>query len=854
MIKSYFFRIVPSVEGWWVDRFFPWILRRRRLVHGLTLLVTALALFLASRLELRTDFSELLPKKLSSVVALKTASERMGGAGLLILGVESPSFAANRRFVDDFVKKIDPWVGSRLRFYEYRFSDVKSYAQKYGLHYLNLGQLDELRDYLKEQIEKRWDNSLAASLGLDSEPSHSPSTKNFDEILRENSGAGSLGAILRYPDAYLGAREGRVLAVAMRPMNSSLSIHESQKMIDEVNAVLATLKASAYHPGLHTVLAGSVPQAVEEFATIRDDIVGTSLLLVVLIFAILFVFLWSFKLIFLLVMNLVIGVLWTFALTWLHIGYLNTQTAFLGSLVVGTGINYGIIYITRFLELRRQAVSLEAALTEALRSTLLPTFIASLTTAVSFLVLLLASNQGLAQFGFIGTVGIAFCWFFAFTLIPLWIFEMEKGSRQINTYVNPLARLLKPYGLKLGEGIVRFRYPILISLVVVAVIGARGVSRVAHDPLEYNFDNVRNKLAVSSEVEAFRDRVYESFPTSMTPLLAFADKEEDARKICPAVRALKKSLPAERDVIGSCASYFDLTPEPVEDHVAQVIKFREIKELLGSRRLKFSEDYTLLKGMHDHMSDLPPKPGDIPEQILRRFREKDGRLGLFVSISPDGSKPLNDARNLINFTDSLNSLSVGEGTSKVQVAGDSFVLADLLKGIQEEGPFLTGLAFLAVAIIAVFLTGGLRNGVLMSFCLAAGTFGMLAMQGWLGLKYNFFNFIALPLTFGIGVDYPINVFIRYRQEKENGYAKIFTTTGMAVLLCASTTIIGYYTLIGAASQALAGFGKLAILGEISCLFSALVVLPIVLQVARDFRSGEGLWLYLKKRGFVKLNS
>lgn len=838
-ILSKLFGFFPKVEQWWVYSFFPFIFRNRLKVHFLTILLTLCALFLTSRLELRTDFSELLPKKLPSVVALKKAGERIGGAGLLIVGIESPSFSANKRFADDLVQKIDGWVGSKLRFYEHRFADVKKYGEKYGLHYLDIGQLNELSVYLKEQIEKRWDNSLANSLGLEDEKTGAP--KSIDEILRGDSGANAIGAILRYRDAYLSARDGKVLAVALRPMSSSLSIGDSRELVNDINAVLATMKTSDYHPQLHTVLAGSVPQAIEEFETIRQDIVGTSLLLVVLIFSILFLFFWSFKLILLLTLNLVAAVLWTFALTKLHIGYLNTQTAFLGSLVVGTGINYGIIYITRFLELRRKGVDLESALSQALKNTLLPTFIASLTTGASFMVLLLASNQGLAQFGFIGTIGIVFCWFFAFTLLPLWIYEIEKSSKKINVYSNPLAKALKPFGLWLGDFIIRMRYPIFWIAIVTSVLGIVGVSKLAKNPLEYNFDNVRNKLAVSSDTEAFRDRVYESFPTSMTPLLAFADSEADARAICPEVRRLKDSLPEEKNVISSCSSYYDLIPAPVTDRRQQLLKFKEIKELLGNHRLKFSDDYELLKAIHDNMSDEPPTEKDIPEQLLRRFREKNGRIGLFATISPDGKKPLNDARNLLNFTDSLDPLRVGPEKKEIQVSGDSFVLADLLKDIQKEGPLLTFLAFFAVVIIAVFLTGGFKNGVLMTFCLACGTWGMLALQGFLGLKYNFFNFIALPLTFGIGVDYPINVFIRFQQERGFSYGKIFSTTGMAVFLCASTTIIGYYTLVGAASQALSGFGKLAILGELSCLTSGLVILPVVLEIFADIKKKRAVY-------------
>jgi predicted RND superfamily exporter protein len=57
-----------------------------------------------------------------------------------------------------------------------------------------------------------------------------------------------------------------------------------------------------------------------------------------------------------------------------------------------------------------------------------------------------------------------------------------------------------------------------------------------------------------------------------------------------------------------------------------------------------------------------------------------------------------------------------------------------------------------------------------------------------------------------------------------------------VLLCALTTIIGYYTLIPASSQALASFGKIAIIGEITCLFVAIIGVPVGLTLARKMRA------------------
>ncbi len=102
----------------------------------------------------------------------------------------------------------------------------------------------------------------------------------------------------------------------------------------------------------------------------------------------------------------------------------------------------------------------------------------------------------------------------------------------------------------------------------------------------------------------------------------------------------------------------------------------------------------------------------------------------------------------------------------------------------------------------------------------------------MGIKINFVNFIAFPITFGIGVDYAVNVMARYLRDGERDIAGAIRGTGGAVGLCSLTTIVGYSSLLVAQNVGLFLFGLLAVLGEIACLTTAVVVMPAVLQLVR----------------------
>ena len=125
-----------------------------------------------------------------------------------------------------------------------------------------------------------------------------------------------------------------------------------------------------------------------------------------------------------------------------------------------------------------------------------------------------------------------------------------------------------------------------------------------------------------------------------------------------------------------------------------------------------------------------------------------------------------------------------------------------------------------------------------SWVVGSLTLGVLWMGGamyLLSIKFNFVNFAVLPITFGIGVDYAVNLYHRYRQT--GSVEEALATSGGAVALCSVTTIIGYATLVTADNQAIQSFGLTAVVGEITCLSAALFALPAVLSL-RDRRPSE----------------
>jgi uncharacterized protein len=225
---------------------------------------------------------------------------------------------------------------------------------------------------------------------------------------------------------------------------------------------------------------------------------------------------------------------------------------------------------------------------------------------------------------------------------------------------------------------------------------------------------------------------------------------------------------------------------------------------------------------------------DVPSRLKLPFREKDGTEGRIVLVYPTLATDSGNGKAQIAHAKLVRE-AARSGDPSARVAGQVVLTSDILDSIMGDGKFAATLSFLAVAVLTLVVMRSLRDSawVLASLCL-----GVLWMFGWVGLlrlKLNFVNFAVLPITFGIGVDYAVNFYQRYRQSSTVDEA--LAASGGAVTLCSASTIIGYATLLTADNMAIQSFGLLAVLGELTCLSAALFALPAALAW-RDRRRAE----------------
>jgi hypothetical protein len=508
---------------------------------------------------------------------------------------------------------------------------------------------------------------------------------------------------------------------------------------------------------------------------------------------------------------------------------LNSNTAFLGSIILGNGVNFGIIQLARYVEERRRGVSIEDALPRALAATRQGTLSAALAAGVAYASLVAMQFRGFRQFGIIGGLGMLFAWATTFLLGPPLIAWLDGGKLA----PQPTERSRHWFMAGLARFVVARPRAIATVAALVTLLAAWQLRRFGPDDLEYDFSHLRRRDTWVSGEGFWGKKMDAVMGRYLTPTVLLTDSLAEARAVAAQVKAAATHPPLSA-MIATIRTYDDLLPPNQDAKLAEIEAIRH-KMTPKLRSHLSSQDATRLDQL---LGTGPPPPvveSEIPEAMSTGLRERDGTRGRAVLVFPNPATSWWRGETIAGFVAALRDAArapVALGGRPARVAGGPPLTADIISSMRRDGPLASLLAFFGVVVTVLLV---LRRGRATPFVigsLVVGVVWLLAATIAFGIKINFVNFIAFPITFGIGVDYAVNVMARYLRDGGRDVEAAVRETGGAVGLCSLTTIIGYSSLLVAKNVGLFLFGLLAVFGELTCLTTAIIVLPAVLSLRR----------------------
>jgi predicted RND superfamily exporter protein len=848
-------RFVESIVTFAITR--PWMV-----IFASLALIACANVYIKSRLELKSDFLELLPRDSPGFIAYEHQLHRVGGGATLFVIVESPSREANQQFVDDLsveVKKIGPDLVSYV---EDGSKEVREYYKSHKWLYAEQKDLDDadqkldnqiaIKSGLVENLEGDDDDSKkkdggAGDGGADSGAEHALGMdsfkKKFDDAANKHDD---------FPTGYFATTDGDMLGIRIVSPTTGTGDRGGDILLAKIKDIVGGMNLSARDPAMKVGYAGDIPNAIAEKESIVSEAATATAIATVLVLFGVFAFFRSFSAVFVMFFPAALGVACAYTFATATFGYVNTSGAFLGAIILGNGINYPIVLLGRYREFTARGMGSDEAKKAAVWNAFRAELVGACVAGIAYGSLTITRFRGFSQFGMIGFVGMLLVWLSIIPLVPATVTIFERWRARPG--YAPIARIrdgifnapgirvffpeVKADGSR-GEVInfvarlaERAPVPILLVAGLITIATAVKIPGFLKDPWEYNFAHLGSKESKQTggvgEWSVKAEKVFGG-KMNVAGALMLADTPEQTPLVKEKILDNDAQDPQGK-LIAEISTVQDLLPGTKEEQEKKLEVLERIHDRLTPRVLfdmKEDEKTTLL--------DMKPPDDlkvvtiqDLPPLLKRRFTERNGVVGTVFYVKTGSEVSRSNGRNLLRLAKTTDNVSLPDGTL-VRTASRSTVFAEMIRSMTRDGPLATGASLIAVSIVVLLATAGFRGFVCVMTSLILAVIWMVGLAAWTDLRLNFLNFIALPITFGIGCEYPFNIFDRSRLLKGDITLAV-KRSGGAVALCSFTTTIGYGSLLFADNQALQSFGHLAMSGEILAISSAMLVLPALLHL------------------------
>lgn len=791
-----------------------WIANHRRTVLALALaLAVASVLVLTRHARFGTDVLDLLPAHFDSVRALKQFDREFSqGRELTFAIIDETGTVDLDGFAGHFAEKLraQPWIA--------RVMEKSPMESADGIR-----DIQPLAALLLLNLEATAFSTTLASLTpatIDARLAH----------LRAALESGSPKAQFDLQTDPLG-----LVAPALAPLASSLSIEQTRPLASPdgtLRIVLALTnqedasapacqemmrRVEALRAGALVSWSGEKPQVLvtgrtafvgELSAKMHDDVISTLLTSLALVA---FVFWLGFRRVrplLAILHTLLLCCVVSVAFGALVFSELNMITIGLCAILVGLGVDFGMILHGLHQSARASGQSHEHAIGSALRHHGSGILLGALTTAAAFLCLLASECSGFVQLGVLIAFGILAA---AALMITVFFALLPAGPAKTFTSAPPSLALTHPRRRTIAGG---------IALGALALIGFGPFAALKFDANPKSLEPRHSRAG-----EALRT-IQRKLPAAGEPVLALIHTSDAAsfHAAWEKARAHWSGLVRSgRLKSANSPAAFALSPERIATNRAalaaiHLVSSRHALATAAQREGLSAEAIQPALALLDALASPPPSlQNALPPQspwwfVIDRFLARTAPHAGVAYLTP--AQPIQVAE--LSRTLTVPGIDV-------HFTGWAWTLATLEPWAKSKLFLLSGAMLAFNALLLAFFFRRISSLAIIFCGLALGTGALLATLKLASIPLNLFNALAFPLVLGVGVDYAIYVLAAIRSaDPQHELGAIFKP----VLLSGLTTTAGFASLATAENPALRSLGAACAIGVVwSLVATFFFVLP-----------------------------
>ena len=566
----------------------------------------------------------------------------------------------------------------------------------------------------------------------------------------------------------------------------------------------------AAHPDARIYFHGAPLGAVSNAGTIKQDLVWTVGISLLVILTILLLAFHRLRFIAHLLLPVVYGTFFALACVYWIKGYMSLMALGIGAIILGVALSYCLHVLIHYYYVEDVEQMLQEEST--------PVVLGCLTTIGAFLGLLFTESDLLRDFGLFATFALIGSTFYALVFLPHFLkkedvnYKKYKGFHLIDR-INGLPWDRNPW--------------ILGAMVALLAVGIVFSPKVGFD------SDLRNLNYVDIPLDESQ-RLYSEKNESGHMNLYFAAYDNDFDKALEYDKLLGDRLDSLQRT-GLVKRYSSIVSLLFQTEQEQTLRIDAWKNFWTPQRIEkarrdlsaaarrqkldpslFEPFFALVEA--DYLPGNLYESGLVPDALLSSFIEKQdsGRWMIFstVAFAPEDMDTVTDA--LVSGPQTVVLEPFYYCRDMVQIVHDDFQKTLLISSLFVLLVLLISFRNLWVSLVAFF-------PMFLSW---------YALQGFMalfGLEFNLINIVIATFVFGIGVDYSIFVMEGLLQEARTGEKTRLEYHKVAIFFSALILIIVVGSLVFARHPAISSTGRITLIGMVFTILMTYSLEPFVFR-------------------------
>ncbi len=530
----------------------------------------------------------------------------------------------------------------------------------------------------------------------------------------------------------------------------------------------------------------------------------------------------------------IFSVIWTFGVMALVHSPLSHSTTILPILLISIGVADGIHILNHYFSNSRFIKERDKLIHFTMMELHGPVIMTSITTMIGFLALNTSKVTSLLQLGIFTATGVFFAMVLSLTFIPASLAKMKIPTQLKKVTGGWLEHLSHRYAAFL----IRYKWAVLVGILLIVLLSIAGIPQIQlessdisnfpkHHLLRQATEEVNRHFAGANYIDVVVEGDKPGYIKEPVVLKRMAMLEASIKTL-PEVGvalSLADSIRRINQVLHNGNPAYYRIPNETETETSRYFDESQKKWVTQTFTVPGRE----LIDQYLQLYEMSGKPEDFANLV--DYNYQNAKVTAFVRTSRRTALKEIDTWTrgfLHRHFDGIHADLTG--VSELYLAVNDLVVSGQMKSI-----FLSlFLVFLLTAFMFRSATAGLFNVLPLFFAMLLN----FAIMGWFGIYLNLMTMITSSIAIGVGVDYAIHFYHRYRmkilelRDYEQAVDRTMEEAGVAILINALTVAAGFAILLFSAFKGISLMGLLITLTMIWSSFGALTILPTLFMVLK----------------------